>query len=91
MHVGVSRCWHEGGLARGRLALHYVVDVMVRLLDPHNHSAHDIVDIGCVCLECVHGGLNSHVCIEVDVVGENVEFVVHCLGEFFHGLGERLL
>lgn len=70
--------------------MHYVVDSMVRLLKLHGHGAHDAMDICCMCLECVGGGLYTYVRVEVNIVGEGGEFVIHCLGKFLKGFGEEL-
>ena len=46
------------------------MNAVIRLLKLHGHGAHDAMDVGCMCLERVGGGLNTHVCIEVNIVGK---------------------
>ena len=42
-------------------------------------------------LECVGGGLNSHIGIEIDVVSERSKFVIYGFGEFFQSFVEEFL
>ena len=67
------------------------MDAVVRLLKLHSHGAHYAMDICCMGLECIGGGLNSHVGIEIDVVSERSKFVIHGFGEFFQSFVEEFL
>ena len=69
--------------------LHYIMNAVVRVLEFDRHGAHNAMDVGCMGLERVGGGLNTHIRIKVNVMGKCGKFVIHSIGKFFYDFGKK--
>ena len=71
---GGAWCGEAGGVGGVRRGggerLHYVMNAVIGVLKLHSHGAHYAMDVSSMGLECVGGGLNAHIRVEVNVVGE---------------------